>query len=45
VNVPFLLHPQRDALEAKFVSPDKRRVNRTTTVTIHDETVDRDVKP
>jgi hypothetical protein len=44
-NVPFLLHPQRDALEARFVSPDKRRVNRTTSVTIHDDTIDRDVKP
>jgi hypothetical protein len=44
-NVPFLLHPQRDSLDAHFVSEDKRRMNRTTIVHIHDQKVEREVKP
>ncbi len=44
-NVPFLLHPQRDSLEARFVSEDKRRINRTTSVHVQDGKVEREVKP
>ena len=44
-NVPYLLHPQRETLEARFVSEDKRRINRTTTVTIKNGETYREVRP
>ncbi|MCY3023227.1 MAG: hypothetical protein NTW87_29980 [Planctomycetota bacterium] len=34
-DVPFVLHPQRGSLETPPVSPDKRRVNRTTVVRVN----------
>lgn len=43
-DVPFALHPQREVLPERFVSPDKRRVNRSTVIGIQDGKVDREFK-
>jgi len=40
-DVPFNLHPQREQLDPRYVSEDKRRVNRTTTVQIENGKAER----
>jgi hypothetical protein len=44
-DVPFGLHPQRDTLGPTYVSTDKRRVNRKTTVRINGADVKSEVQP
>jgi hypothetical protein len=43
-DVPLALHPQRNTLDAKYISPDHRRVNRTTVVRIVNGQAQREVK-
>jgi len=43
-DVPLALHPQRAVLSGDYISADKRRVNRSTTIRIVDGKIQRDVK-
>jgi hypothetical protein len=44
-DVPFNLHPQREQLDKRYVSEDKRRVNRTTTIQIRNGKAERQLTP
>jgi hypothetical protein len=45
-DVPLVLHPQRETLDRVYITDDKRRVNRVTTLRVkEDGKVEREVKP